>query len=96
MRILNKVFGSIVKHFVSLSHFNDSFDPTEFNLGKDLNPTQLKSFWGHCLEPLFFFINLKDMGIPTTMYLVNFRLWEWAKNRLGKNSQVIMLPTATF
>ena len=73
MRILNKVFGSIVKHFVSLSHFNDSFDPTEFNLGKDLNPTTKKLF--RSLPRTFiFFINLKDMGIPTTMYLVNFRL----------------------
>ena len=68
---LNELF-SIVKHFVSLSHFDDSFDPTEFNLGKDLNTTTKKLFWS--LSRTFIFYNFKIMGIPTSMYLANFKL----------------------
>ena len=51
---LNKVFSSIVKHFVSLSHFDDSFDPTEFNLGKDLNTTTKKLFWSLSRTSIFY------------------------------------------
>ena len=55
---LNKVFSSIMKHFVSLLHFDDSFDPTEFNLGKDLNATTKKLFWSLSRTFIFYFLQI--------------------------------------